>query len=169
MDWVLVAVALGCAILGAFWGLVRMLALALAGASALLLGRLAGPPLAHWAFGTPPTGWTTILASLLSGLVVFALVLLAGLGLRKLLDRLHLTFLDRLLGALTAGGLALAASGILLGLAYRGGATFDGPVVAPLARWGDQLLAAYKPATRSANPNSNPKTPISKGQQPEGP
>lgn len=163
------AVGVGFAILGGFWGLVRMVATVAALAGGVMAGRVAGPALAAWAFGANAALGYRIAASLVAGGAAFFLLLLAGAGIRKLLERLHLSLVDRFLGAAVAACLALAASAFLLALAATGGHTPASPFAARLSSLGQAFLAAYRPSTSSAKPNSNPPKPTSSGQHPDGP
>ncbi len=169
MDALVLVVAAGCGVLGGFWGLVRMVAAVGAVVGGVLVGRVAGPALAAWAFGPSASAGHNVLASLLAGALACFLLLLAGAGMRKLLARLHLSLVDRLFGAAVAAALALALSAVLLALASAGGFAAHGAVSEKLASLGGNFLKAYRPPTSSAKPNNNPAKPTSKGQQPEGP
>lgn len=135
----------------------------------VVVGRLAGPALATWAFGPGASPGFKVVASLIAGALAFFLLLLAGAGIRKLLERMHVSLLDRLLGAGLAAALAILISAVLLALAAAGGFAPHGAMSAKLTSLGRAFLAAYRPSTSSAKPNSNPSKPTSKGQQPEGP
>lgn len=169
MDALVLVVAFGCGVLGALWGLVRMVAAVGAVVGGVAVGRVAGPALAAWAFGHGASPALKVLASLTAGALAFFLLLLAGAGIRKLLERVHLSLLDRLLGAGLAAALALSVSAVLLALAQTGGFAPHGAVSEKLTSLGGAFLAAYKPSTSSAKPSNSPKKPTSKGQQPEGP
>lgn len=169
MDVLILVVAAGCAVLGGFWGVVRMVSTAGALVGGVLAGRIAGPPLATWAFGPTASLAPKLLASLVAGGLVFFLLLLAGAGVRKLLERVHLSLLDRLLGAALAAALALFLSAVLLALASAGGFPARGRVSETLSSLGGAFLAAYSPPASSTKPNSKPAKPTSSGQHPEGP
>ncbi|MFN3414587.1 MAG: CvpA family protein [Thermoanaerobaculum sp.] len=169
MDVLILAVAAGCAVLGGFWGVVRMVSTAGALVGGVLAGRIAGPSLAVWAFGPTASLAPKVLASLVAGGLAFFLLLLAGTGVRKLLERVHLSLLDRLLGAGLAAFLALFLSAVLLALASAGGFPARGRVSERLSSVGGAFLAAYRPSTSSAKPSNTPKKPTSNGQHPEGP
>lgn len=166
---VLLLVAAGLAILGGIWGLVRMAATAAALAGGILAGRLAGPTLAVWAFGAASGVGYRVAASLLAGGAAFALLLLAGAGLRKLLERLHLSLVDRLLGAAVAASLSLGVSALLLAFAAGSGYTPTGRLATELTSLGQRFLAAYNPPSSNAKPSSNPAKPTRSGQHPDGP
>ncbi|MGC8915677.1 MAG: CvpA family protein [Thermoanaerobaculum sp.] len=168
MDAVIVVATCGCALVGAFWGLVRMVTVVAATLAGGLAGRLAGPALAAWLFGPQASSAARIAASLMAGGLAFGLFLTAGAGIRRLLQHLHLSVLDRLLGALATAGLALSASAVLLALAAGTGFSPPTPLAARLTQIGQTFLAAYRPA-KSASPTSNPSKPTSRGQHPEDP
>lgn len=149
--------------------MVRMVASVAALAGGVLAGRAVGPALAAWAFGPAAGVGHRVAASLVAGGVAFVLLLLAGAGLRKLLEHLHLSLLDRLLGAAVAAFLALGVSALLLALAAGGGYAPSGVLSAKLVSLGQAFLAAYKPPSKSANPKSTPPKPTNSGQHPEGP
>lgn len=162
-------VAAGCAVLGGVWGVVRMVSTVGALVGGVLAGRIAGPPLAIWAFGPTAPLLPKVLASLVAGGLAFFLLLLAGTGVRKLLERVHLSLVDRLLGAGLAAALALFLTAVLLALAAAGGFAAHGGLSEKLTAAGGEFLAAYRPSSNSAKPKSNPTKPTSKGQHPEGP
>lgn len=165
----MLVVAAGFGVLGGLWGLVRMAAAVGAVVGGVVAGRAAGPALAAWAFGPGASPGQNLLASLAAGALAFCLLLLAGAGMRKLLERVHLSLVDRLLGAGVAAALALFVSAVLLALAQAGGFAAHGTVSEKLTSLGGAFLAAYRPSTSSAKPSNNPTKPTSKGQQPEGP
>jgi len=169
MDAVILSVTLGLALLGAFWGFLRILSLVLALLGGVLLGRFAGPPLANLLFPSPPSSGQQLLASALAGALACGLLLLAAMGLRRLLEALHLRLMDRLLGAVATAGMALALSALLLGLAAQGGLQPQGALSEKLAAFGQAFFQVYKETKRSQIPQSNPKNPTNKGQQPKGP
>lgn len=169
MDALILVVAAGCAVLGGLWGLVRMVAAVGAVVAGVLVGRVVGPALAVWAFGPTAALTPRVMASLVAGVLAFLLLLLAGAGIRKLLERAHLSLLDRLLGAALAAALALSVSAVLLALAAAGGFAAHGTVSEKLTSLGGAFLAAYRPSSNSAKPTNNPTKPTSNGQQPEGP
>lgn len=169
MDILVLIMVLGVGILGAFWGLLRILSLILAIAGAAFLGRWAGPPLAEAIFSPAATSFQKLLASAAVGAVAAGLLLLAGMGIRRLLQSVHLGFLDRLLGALATMGFALFLASLLLGLAAMGGFQIHGRLSSQLAQFGRGVLAVYKLSKSSQSPNNSPSRPTNNGQQPEGP
>lgn len=169
MDILVISVVLGFAILGAFWGLLRILSVILAVSGAAFLGRWAGPPLAEAVFSPAATGFQKLLASAAVGAVAAALLLLAGMGIRRLLQSVHLGFLDRLLGALATMTLALLLASFLLGLAAMGGFPVQGRLSPQLAQFGRGILAVYKLSKSSQSPNNSPSSPTNNGQQPKEP
>lgn len=169
MDVLILGVAAGLALLGGFWGVVRMVSTTGALVGGVLVGRVAGPPLATWAFGPTASLAPKLLASLVAGGLAFFLLLLAGTGVRKLLEKVHLSLLDRLAGAVLAAVLALSVSAVLLALAAAGGFAAHGTVSEKLTTFGGAFLEAYRPSSNSAKPNSKPAKPTSSGQHPEGP
>jgi uncharacterized membrane protein required for colicin V production len=120
LDWALLAVWLGIALSGFWKGAVRIvfgiggliaglwLALAVGGDAAALLGRWLG---AGWIAAT--------LGRLMPAVACVALCLVAGWGIDRTLQELHLGWLNRLAGALLAAGAGLILLAVLLGSAAR--------------------------------------------------
>lgn len=169
VDILVVSIVFGVAILGAFWGLLRILSLILAISGAAFLGRWAGPPLAEAVFSPAATSYQKLLASAAVGAVAAALLLLAGMGVRRLLQSVHLGFLDRLLGALATMAFGLFLASLLLGLAAMGGLHIHGWLSPQLAQFGRGVLAVYKLSKSSQSPNNSPSSPTKAGQQPKEP
>ncbi|MGQ9494685.1 MAG: CvpA family protein [Thermoanaerobaculaceae bacterium] len=169
MDVLVISVVLGLAILGAFWGFLRILSLILAISGAAFLGRWAGPPLAEVVFSPAATSFQKLLTSAAVGAVAAGLFLLAGMGIRRFLQSVHLGFLDRLLGAVATMSLALLLASALLGLAATGGFPVHGKLSSQLAQFGRGVLAVYKLSKSSQSPNNSPSSPTNNGQQPKEP
>jgi uncharacterized membrane protein required for colicin V production len=168
VDVVLLSVAVGTAILGALWGLVRMATALLAAAGGFFVARLAGPPLAALLFAPALGTGQKLLASLVAGGLAAAVLLASGTGVRKLLERLHLASLDRLLGALAAAGAALFLAALLLALAASAGWEPRGSLTPRLTQLGQHFLAVYSACAKSKTPQASPKSPTNSGQQPAG-
>lgn len=167
MDIVLGLVILGCALAGAWWGALRMATLVAALGAAVLGSRFAGPPAADLVAGGRSVDTVVRIAIILGvGIVVALLVFLAGRGLRKGIEALHLSWLDRLGGFLlgAAGTVLLLAA--LLALAALGGHPPTTRWTQRLATLGQAVLSAQSHSNRSTSPSTTPPIPTSSGQQP---
>jgi uncharacterized membrane protein required for colicin V production len=167
MDIALVVVIVGCGLAGAWWGALRMATALAAGLAAVLAGRFAGPVAADLVLGGRGGDHATRVAVMVGvGLVAALLVFLAGRGLRKGIEVLHLSWLDRL------GGLAIGAAGATavlaggLALAAAGGHPPTSPWARQLATLGQSALAVQSFSIKSTIPSSAPPIPTSKGQHP---
>ncbi len=162
----ILVVALASALAGVFWGAVRMLSGIAAVAAAFVAGRWAGPPAAALLAGHGMSASGARLAGVAVVAVAAAvLVLVAGRGLRRGLEALHLRWLDRLGGGLLAGAAATAVMALLLGLAAAGGHVPGTPWAARLAGLGQAALGFQSSPVRSAIPSSAPSAPTSSGHQ----
>jgi uncharacterized membrane protein required for colicin V production len=166
VDVAIAIVCAGCFVLGLFWGAVRMVTVALAAVAAAIAARLAGPSAAALLGGSSaPSSATRIAATILVAIVASGLVVLAGRGLRKGIEALRLSWLDRLAGGVVATALAGFALALLLGLAVEGGLTVTTPWAQGLAVFGQTFLALQSHPTRSATPSNSPPTPTMSGHQ----
>jgi|GEM_PF-1716557 len=166
MDVVILSVVAGAAVLGALWGLVRMVTVLVAIAGAFFVGRLAGPPLAALLFSPAPGSAQNVLASVLAGALAGAALFASGTGIRKLLEGLRLALLDRLLGALGTAGATLFLASLLLALMASGGWKPEGSITPKLTQVGEGFLSAYKAFAKSRSPQTTPNKPTKSGQQP---
>jgi uncharacterized membrane protein required for colicin V production len=167
MDVVILVVVCGCAIVGLWWGVVRMAAWVLAVIAALAAGRWAGPAAADLiAGGGAPGSGTRLFATAVAALLAAVLVLLAGLGIRRALKALHLSWLDRLAGMVIGGGGAALILALLLALAASRGHQPAGVWAARLTHAGERVLGLHSLPSSSATPSSTPSTPTSSGQHP---
>ncbi len=167
MDAVILIVVCGCAAVGLFWGAVRIASYVAAAVAAIAAGRWAGPAAADLiSGGAPPSLGTRVLGTAGVALLASAMVMLAGVGLRRALAALRLRWLDRLVGMLVAGGGAALVLALLLGLAAANGHPASGVWASRLANAGESLLSVHRPRNSSAIPSSTPSTPTSSGQQP---
>jgi uncharacterized membrane protein required for colicin V production len=162
MDVIIVLVAAGLALLGAFWGALRIASNVLAVLAGIVVGRWAGPPAAGMIAGLfhSPAA-ERIAATALVALVAAGLVMLAGRGLRRGVDSLHLGWLDRGIGLLIGGAAGLALVAALLGLAAFGGHTPTTPLAGRLSEIGQAALAVEKLSLGSApvKPAATPHAP----------
>ncbi len=167
MDVVLALVIVGCALAGAWWGALRMATAVAALVAAILAGRYAGPVAGDLLLGARTSSHGARVAVVLGlGLVVALLVLLAGRGLKKGVQLLHLSWLDRL-GGLAAGGAGAAVLlAVILALAAAGGHPATTPWAKRLAAFGQGALAVQSLSSRSTSPSSTPTIPTSSGQHP---
>jgi len=167
VDVVILLVIAGCAILGMVWGALRMAAACAAVTAAVLAGRWGGPAAAHLFSGhAEPTSHERMLAVAAVAILAALLVWLAGMGLRRGITALHLGFLDRIAGLVLGAAAAAVVLAALLGLAALGGHPPTSPWASRLSQAGVTWLALQKLSTSSAIPNSTPRIPTSKGQQP---
>jgi uncharacterized membrane protein required for colicin V production len=167
MDAALAFIVLGCAIAGAFWGAIRLASLALAVVAAVLAGRFVGPAVAPLLASLGDFhGKERALAILGTGIVAAVVVLIAGRGLRKGLEALHLSCLDRVAGAVVGGAGAALILAIALAMAADAGRAPSTPWALGLAGAGKVMLALHKSPASSARPSSTPPTPTRRGQQP---
>ena len=168
MDVLIVVVACGCAVLGAWGGGLRMASTVVAVIAGILAGRWAGPPaVALFAKGSSAQPAARILATVIVGIVAAGVVLLAGRGLRKGMETLRLGWVDRLGGLLLGGAAALAIMALLLGLAALGGHPPATPWATWLSQMGQGALAVQGLSNSNARPSSSPSTPTKSGQQPK--
>jgi uncharacterized membrane protein required for colicin V production len=167
MDIALVVVIVGCGLAGAWWGALRMATGLAAALAAVLAGRFAGPVAADMLLAGRGADHGARVAVILGvGLLAALLVFLAGRGLRKGIEVLHLSWLDRLGGlAVGAAGAALALAGGLA-LAAAGGHPATTPWARQLATFGQAALAVQSLSNRSTSPSTTPPIPTSKGQHP---
>lgn len=167
MDVLILLLVCGCAAVGLFWGAVRMASYVVAAIAAFAAGRWAGPAAAELiAGGTTPSMGTEVLATAGVALIAAVVVVLAGLGLRRALAALHLSWLDRLVGLLVGGGGAALVLALLLALAAARGHQPTSLWASRLARSGQTLLSVHTLPNSSASPSSTPSTPTSSGQHP---
>ncbi|MGE5237138.1 MAG: CvpA family protein [Acidobacteriota bacterium] len=167
MDVIIGLVIAGCAIAGALWGAIRLASIALALAAAVLAGRLLGPMMTPLVASLGDFhGQQRLLATVAAALVAAAVVLIAGRGLRKGLEALHLSCLDRIAGALVGGGGAALLLAIGLAVAAGAGKVPDTPWALGLAGAGKVLLALHKSPLSNVSPSNTPPTPTSRGQHP---
>lgn len=120
LDWALLAVWLGIALSGFWKGAVRIVF----GVGGLLAGlwfALAlGADVAQMLAGWVGDGWIAgVLGRALPLLACVAVCLIAGWGIDRTLQELHLGWLNRLGGAVLAGGAGLILLAVLLGTAAR--------------------------------------------------
>ncbi len=182
MDALILVVVAGCALAGGVWGVIRLGAWIVALVVALAGGRWAGPPVASLlAGGDTPSPWLSAAGVALAAASAAGLVLLAGHGLRQGAAKAHLGCVDRLAGALAAGGVALALTAVLLALAGESG-------YHPASTWAQRLQQAGRgilvlpnrraveaPGDRRADywsrsnpaPNAMPSNATKNGQQPQ--
>jgi uncharacterized membrane protein required for colicin V production len=152
LDWALLAVWLGIALSGFWKGAVRIvfgiggsvaglwLALAVGGETAERLARWLGD------------GWTAAaLGRLLPALACIALCLVAGWGIDRTLEALHLGWLNRLAGALLAGGAGLVLLAVLLGTSVRVSPSLQGAAERSLLA--SRLVRAWE---RAVGPQAEP-------------
>lgn len=168
MDIAILLIIVGCALAGVVWGAVKIASVAVALTAAIIAGRFAGGPIAQLiAKGPQPDSGEHALATIGVGLVAFILVALAGRGLRRALQALHMTWLDRIAGAFVAGGGAAVTIAVLLAFASQGGWNPPTPWALALAGVGRTALSFHhiQPAS-SAMPSSTPPKPTSAGQHP---
>ncbi len=168
MDILLLVVLAGCMILGLAWGALRMTSAVAALVVAVAVGRLAGPAAAALlAGGDPPGPGLRAAGAVLVGLLAGVVVVLAGKGLRRGVDALHLGWVDRIAGGLLAAAAAALVVAVVLALAVQGGYAPSSPWTTRLARYGVALLGLYgQPTSSSTIPSSTPATATSNGQQP---
>ena len=167
MDAVIFVVVGGCAVLGMAWGAVRMVSLIAAVAAGVLAARWAGPGAAQLLAGSsPPGGSGRMLATAVVSLAAVILVWLAGKGLRRALQALHLGWLDRIAGMAAGAGAAALVLALLLGLAAIGGHGPSSPWAARLAEAGRTFLAVQSFSASKASPSNTPSSPTSSGQHP---
>jgi uncharacterized membrane protein required for colicin V production len=120
LDWVLVVIWTGITLGGFFKGAVRIV-FGLGGAGlGIWLAVVIGDDLLVSLVTVIDQHWLALgLAYLLPVLLVSALCLLAGWGMEKALEALKLGCINRLLGAVLAGGVAAAVLAVLLVSAVR--------------------------------------------------
>ncbi len=164
----MLGLTVGLAILGAFWGFMRLSAAVLSVSCGLLVGHWAGPALAELLFSPPASTAQRVLTAVGTGAVAALLVWLAAAGLRRALQALGFGWLDRVFGALATAALSLAMTALLLGLAAAGGFQVKGTLAPRLAGWGRWALELYRAEKSKANPQKSPSKPTSNGQQPTG-
>jgi uncharacterized membrane protein required for colicin V production len=134
LDWVLLVLWLGIALSGFWKGAVRIV-FGLGGVVAgLWLAIVAGPAAERAMAGVLGEGWiASALPRVLVALACVAVFVVAGWGLQRTLEALHMGWLNRLAGAVLAG-----AVGALLLAAFVATAVQWSP---SFARWsGDSLL-----------------------------
>jgi len=167
MDAVILILVCGCAAVGLFWGAVRIASYVAAPLAALAAGRWAGPAAAELiSGGTAPGFGAKVLSTAGVALLAAAVVLLAGLGLRRAFTALHISWIDRLVGMLLAGGGAALVMALLLGLAAAKGHPPTDVLASRLAHAGESILALHPLPNSSASPSSTPSTPTRSGQHP---
>ncbi len=159
VDVLILVVVGGCALAGGFTGVIRLGAWIMALVGAVAAGRWAGPATAQLlAGGDAPSPWLKAAGVALVAATAAGLVLLAGRGLRHGAARLHLGWLDRLAGALAAGGVALALTAVLLALAAQSGYHPPSPWAQRLQEAGRGLLVLPQRGAEETPPPS-PATP----------
>ena len=167
MDLVILLVVCGCAAIGLFWGAVRIASYVAAVIAAIAAGRWAGPAAADLVSGgTAPGLGARVLGTGGVALLAAAVVMLAGAGVRRALAALRLSWLDRLVGILVAGGAAALVLALLLGLAAANGHPASGVWTSRLTNVGQTVLSIHGPRNSRASPSSTPSTPTSSGQHP---
>lgn len=145
MDLLILVVVLGCALAGAFAGLVRLAAWLVAVVAAVGAGRWAGPAAAALMAGnSAPSPWLIAGGAVVTGAIAGGLVLLAGRGLRQALKKVHLGCLDAAAGGLAAGATALALAAVLLALAGQSGYRPAGSYAQRLQDLGRDLLVLHE-------------------------
>jgi uncharacterized membrane protein required for colicin V production len=120
LDWAMLVVWLGIALSGFWKGAVRIV-FGLGGVAAgLWLAVVAGAELELVLDEVIGISWIDAsLARLLPILACLLLCLVAGWGIEKTLEALHLRWLNRLAGAVLAGAVGLVLLAILVGTAAR--------------------------------------------------
>ncbi|HOC44902.1 MAG TPA: CvpA family protein [Thermoanaerobaculales bacterium] len=120
LDWALAVVWLGIALCG-FWKGAARLVLGIGGLVAgLWLAVAVGVDAAALLQGWLGPGWiAAALGRVLPAVACIALCLAAGWGISRTLEAVHLGWLNRLAGALLAGGVGLIVLAVLLGAAAR--------------------------------------------------
>lgn len=160
MDVIIVLVAAGVALLGAFWGALRIASTVLAVVAGIVAGRWAGPPAAGLIAGLfHSAGAERIGATAVVALIAAGIVMLAGRGLRHGVESLHLGWLDRIGGMLIGAAAGLALLAALLGLAAFGGHPPTTPIASRLSQIGQAALAVQKLSMSSAPPAAAPTKP----------
>lgn len=145
MDLFLLVIVLGCALAGGFAGATRLVAWILAVGAAVAAGRWAGPSAAALLAGEGSPSWWLIAASVVvTSFAAAGLVWVAGRGLRRALEAMHLGCLDRAAGSLAAAATALALTAVLLALAGESGYRPDSPWAAQLQELGRTLLLLHQ-------------------------
>jgi uncharacterized membrane protein required for colicin V production len=167
VDLFLLLVVCGCGVVGMIWGALRMATLVAAVGAAVLAGRWAGPAAAGLFTSTPePTSGARAAAVAVVAIVAAVLVWLAGIGLRRGVEALHLGWVDRIAGLAIGAAAAVLLLALLLGLAALGGHPPSSPWASRISQAGQTFLALHTIPARSAIPSSSPSTPTSSGQQP---
>ncbi len=167
MDLVILLVVCGCGVLGLIAGAVRLAALVAAVVAAIAAGRWAGPPAAQFIGGGAESGGGRMLVIAAVAVLAALLVFLAGKGLRRGINALHLGWVDRLAGLVVGAGGAALVLALLLGLAALGGHPPSSPWAARLAAAGQGFLAVQSLSASKASPSSTPSAPTSSGQHPQ--
>jgi len=145
LDWALLAVWLGIALSGFWKGAVRIVfgigGLVAGLWLALVLGGETAAHLAQWL----GEGWAAaVLGRLLPAVACIALCLVAGWGIDRTLEALHLGWLNRIAGALLAGGAGLILLAVLLGTSVRVSPPLQ--VAAERSLLGSRLVLAWERA-----------------------
>ncbi len=154
VDILIAVVVIGCALAGGFWGAVRLAAWIFALAAAGFAGRWAGPATAALVAGggDPPPG-AKAGGAVLAAASAAVVVLIAGRGLRLGLEKIRLGWVDRLGGALVAGGAALALTALLLALAGERGYSPPASGAQRLQQVGRQVLMLQQENVIPPRPN----------------
>ena len=120
LDWAFLVVWLGIALSGFWKGAVRIV-FGLGGLVAgIWLGVMAGADAQAVVDGVLGVGWlSAVLARLLLVLACLTLCLIAGWGIEKTLEALHMGWLNRLAGALLAGVVGVILLAVFVGTAAR--------------------------------------------------
>lgn len=160
-------VVIGCAICGLVWGALRMATLVAAVAGGITAARFVTPPaLSLIAPAHLDSPNARAVAALGVALVTAVLVLVAGRGLRRGLELLRLSWLDRLGGAALAGTVAVAVLAMLLALGVSGGMHLSTPWAESLARLGESWLGVQQDRSNNAAPITTPATTTNSTQHP---
>jgi len=126
LDWTILVVWLGITLSGFWKGAVRIV-FGVGGLMAgLWLAVIAGPEVELMLGSVVGVDWVaTALARLLPVVACLILCLVAGWGIEKTLNALHLGWLNRLAGAALAGMVGVALLAILVGTAARLSPSWD--------------------------------------------
>jgi uncharacterized membrane protein required for colicin V production len=167
MDAIVVIVIVGCAIVGLWWGALRMATLVAAVVAATLAARWVAPGAADLLLGGPAEhGHITALVTAGVALGAALLVWIAGVGLRRGMSALHLSWLDRLVGFALGGGAAAVVLAVALALAARSGHVPASPIAQWLAEAGRTAVAVQSFSASRSTPTNTPSTATRSGQQP---
>ncbi len=120
LDWVLLVLWLGITLSGFWKGAVRIVFGIGGFVVGLWLALVAGPQAESVVAGVMGDGWiAAALARLLLVLACATLFLVAGWGLQKTLEAMHMGWLNRIVGAVLAGGVGVVLLAVLVGFGAR--------------------------------------------------